>query len=280
MFLSLASHSLVDLHRERTLSYMLFFSFFLHLVFFSMVALISPRPVSPPVRFQSYQVALVSMPPRPAEQPMAPVVAPIETNTPPVENEVKQETVSVIKTIKNAEPAPVATVPNVETMPPLESDPKIAPAPSVPVPAEGTPTGTSSLEREKTVSTPVAPTDATATASVGIVGGEGAGQSGLAAPGPLFQFPYYLRAIESKISAQWAPPPTKKQTGTVVVIVGFTVKRNGQIEAIAIEESSGNSFFDTSALRAIFNASPLSPLPKGITEDLRVHFRFAMGVGS
>lgn len=96
----------------------------------------------------------------------------------------------------------------------------------------------------------------------------------------LFKFPYYLRSIENKISGQWAPPPALQEE-IVGAVVQFSVNRRGRIESVEIEKSSGNSQFDQAALRAVYNANPLPPLPEGLTEDpLKVHFSFTLQRGS
>ncbi|TAK00697.1 MAG: TonB C-terminal domain-containing protein [Candidatus Manganitrophaceae bacterium] len=97
----------------------------------------------------------------------------------------------------------------------------------------------------------------------------------------LFKFPYYLKSIENKISGQWAPPPSLLQEEIVGAIVQFNVTRRGLIESVEIEKSSGNTQFDQAALRAVYNASPLPPLPEGLTDDpLKVHFSFTVQRGS
>ena len=91
-----------------------------------------------------------------------------------------------------------------------------------------------------------------------------------------FPFTYYLRAVEQKISSGWDPvvhgiPPG--ETGEVVI--AFRILRDGSIEKPVVERSSGLSFFDQSALRAVIGAAPLPPLPESFPEDsLGIHFGF------
>lgn len=117
-----------------------------------------------------------------------------------------------------------------------------------------------------------------ATGSVA-TGGGGTGSGSLNAS--LFKFPFYLKSLENKISGQWSPPPVLLQEGIFGAIVQFSVTRKGSIEFVEIEKSSGNSQFDQAALRAVYNASPLPPLPEGLTDDLlKVHFSFSLQRGS
>lgn len=90
-----------------------------------------------------------------------------------------------------------------------------------------------------------------------------------------FKFPYYLQSIENKISGKWIPPFAHQAGRKVSAVVRFTVKKNGAIELIEVETPSGNNFFDEAAMRAIYGANPLPPLPRGFSEDtLMVHFTF------
>jgi TonB family protein len=62
-------------------------------------------------------------------------------------------------------------------------------------------------------------------------------------------------------------------------VVSFQLNRSGRIEreSVKIEQSSGNSFYDQAALRAIYEADPLPPWPEGLhTDSLRIYFRFEL----
>jgi TonB family protein len=84
----------------------------------------------------------------------------------------------------------------------------------------------------------------------------------------------YLKQVQSKISKRWAPPHAASAGGESAVIL-FEIDREGQIKEPSIEKSSGNAVYDQSALRAVIEASPFSPLPPEFTApSLRVHFRF------
>jgi len=92
--------------------------------------------------------------------------------------------------------------------------------------------------------------------------GTGTGRGGGA-----FFFPSYLQKIDSKIRWHWAPPPMR--SGEDSLVVQFVIKKDGGIDkrSVEVKESSGNIFFDQAALRAVFAAHPLPPLPKAYTED-------------
>ena len=97
------------------------------------------------------------------------------------------------------------------------------------------------------------------------------GQNGLS------NYPYYSQAIQNKISAEWSPPLFSRVSvdkREIISVIGFIVQRNGRTNSVEVEKSSGNRFYDESALRAVYNANPLPPLPREMTEDQRVHFEF------
>ncbi len=85
---------------------------------------------------------------------------------------------------------------------------------------------------------------------------------GVLSGGTSFFFPNYLQKVDQKIRWQWAPPPVASSGDKLVI--RFVVKKDGSIDksSVSIEESSGNHFFDQSAMRAVYAAHPLPPLPK------------------
>lgn len=91
-----------------------------------------------------------------------------------------------------------------------------------------------------------------------------------------FPFTYYLRAVEQKISGAWDPVVQGVPVGeTRQVVIAFRILRDGSIEKPTVEKSSGMSFFDQSALRAVLRAAPLPPLPEAFPDDsLGIHFGF------
>ncbi len=72
-----------------------------------------------------------------------------------------------------------------------------------------------------------------------------------------FKFPYYEISLRNKIERNWSPPPLIRGSSWVRVVIG----RNGKILSTEIIETSGNSFFDQAALRAIYLSDPFPPLP-------------------
>jgi protein TonB len=88
-----------------------------------------------------------------------------------------------------------------------------------------------------------------------------------------FPFAWYLRTIQDKITARWAPPPGSLEGQHVVVV--FEIGRDGRASNVAVEKRSGNAAYDLAALRAVTDASPFPPLPAEFKEPLlRIHLGF------
>ena len=88
-----------------------------------------------------------------------------------------------------------------------------------------------------------------------------------------FPFPYYLVQVQNLIERNWRAPFSGQ--GQRAATVYFKISRSGEVEDVKIEQSSGNALFDQAAMRAVYYASPLPPLPadSGL-QSLGVHFDF------
>ena len=69
----------------------------------------------------------------------------------------------------------------------------------------------------------------------------------------------YYALITEEIWSEWIPPDYGA-TG-LEVIISIKINRDGKVISREIEKSSGNTFFDRSASKAISKASPLPPPP-------------------
>ncbi len=104
------------------------------------------------------------------------------------------------------------------------------------------------------------------------LGGGGRGTSGPAIPSD-FHFTYYVERMLALIESRWYKPPVT--TGTEA-LVRFRIARNGRVSDIVLEQSSGVPTFDRAALRALYAANPLPPLPPAYRKpSLTVHLRFS-----
>ncbi|WDT74117.1 MAG: TonB family protein [Candidatus Manganitrophus sp.] len=292
------------LRRAEGLSKMMVLSLVLHVAFFSFALYGRSFLGFSPSAFQSYQVTLVppssappmasiapapraTVPAAPVSRPPSPPVAPPAEASKPLSSKgvppVKEDPerlqdwwkkkagsikIPTVQKPKNdpAPPAPAQTV----------KRPMATPAPVETNPA--TPQGETAAPPQ-----PVAPSTSAPSAAPS----QEASNPSLIATGSaslntsLFKYPYYLKSLENKISGQWSPPPVLLDERIVGAVVQFNVTRRGSIESVEIEKSSGNSQFDQAALRAVYNANPLPPLPEGLSEDpLKVHFSFTLQKGS
>lgn len=88
-----------------------------------------------------------------------------------------------------------------------------------------------------------------------------------------FRFTYYVQRMLTLIESRWYKPPVPPGT---TARVRFTILRSGQVTGIALEASSGVPSFDRAALRALYAANPLPPLPPGYARSsITVHLTFA-----
>lgn len=105
--------------------------------------------------------------------------------------------------------------------------------------------------------------------------------AGPAVSGPVvdisnFKYDYYLGVIRNKIDSRWSQPVAYSQVKQA--LIEFTIHRNGEIGNIRVSESSGDHYFDQTALRAVSLSNPFPPLPRGYKEDLlKVRYRFIFG---
>lgn len=294
----------IAFRRAEGLSKTMALSLILHVVFFSFALFGKTFWGLSPSALQSYHVTLISPPSAPQPAPSTPSVAPAPTPTAPA-------------ALPSRPPSPPAAAPKPlpsKGAPPVKEDPerlqdwwkkkagsikippvqqpKSNPTPpataqtikkpmATPTPVETNPT----VPQKEEAAAPSAPSHPAAPSTSGP--SQEASNSSVVATGSaslnasLFKFPYYLKSLENKISGQWSPPPVLLDSQIVGAIVQFNVTRRGSIESVEIEKSSGNSQFDQAALRAVYNANPLPPLPEGLSEDpLKVHFSFTLQRGS
>lgn len=172
--------------------------------------------------------------------------------------------------------------------PPATAVPKpsaVATAPPAP-PVESRKASADAMRSEKSPSTPVPtppPPPSEAAAGGGSGGTAGGGGRGLSVGGETgaggagipsdFRFAYYVDRMLALVESRWYKPVVPAGTRARV---GFVILKDGRLESIRLEESSGNSSFDRAALRAIYAANPLPPLPPAYGKpSLTVHLSFS-----
>jgi protein TonB len=124
--------------------------------------------------------------------------------------------------------------------------------------------------------TPVPTPEAEETGPAGTGGGISLGEGdGARTPGiPAdFHFTYYIERMLALIESRWYKPAVPDGTNA---LLRFRIHRDGKVDRIELEESSGSPTFDRAALRAMYAANPLPPLPPAYAPDtLTVHLRFS-----
>ena len=102
--------------------------------------------------------------------------------------------------------------------------------------------------------------------AAGSSGGEGGGDARVNA---------YYRVIWLRIKGQWALPVGMIPKTALESVISITILRTGAVTEVRFEKSSGNRYFDESAMKAIQKANPLPPLPDWLTgNNLNLGIRF------
>ena len=86
----------------------------------------------------------------------------------------------------------------------------------------------------------------------------------------------YMQQVEKKIKSNWHPP---REGLSQVVIVKFTIWKNGEVSNIEVLKSSNISAVDKAAMNAIKLSSPFKPLPKEYQKkSVPIEFTFSYNV--
>jgi protein TonB len=110
-----------------------------------------------------------------------------------------------------------------------------------------------------------------------IGGGEGPGGPGYGAGGLAnFPYTYYLNIITDRVSSNWFSSLVDPGiSGSFQTIVYFQIEKSGQVSDIKIEQSSGVTPLDLSAVRAVKASAPFPPLPRAYDDTyLGIHLIF------
>ncbi|MBS0171496.1 MAG: TonB C-terminal domain-containing protein [Nitrospira sp.] len=88
----------------------------------------------------------------------------------------------------------------------------------------------------------------------------------------------YLRRIQSQIGRFWTAPPVDLSGRAMTVTVAFRLERDGRVNNLKIEKSSGNEYYDIAATRAVQSAVPFPPFPPDMTNPY-LDCQYTFGVG-
>lgn len=256
---------------------------FVHLLAL-VAALVLPRLSPPPEPIEFVPVTLLPAQALGVPRP-APPQPPAATPTPPAP---KPEAPAPA-------PEPPAPEPEAPTIPVREPEkPKPTPRQEAPVPAERKPErrepprpepratrpdpapARPSPRPSSSPAAPAVPSSPAAPSETGDQAGRRGGATGTPlgttafgsrVPGldPDFTYGYYIDRLLAAIDGNWTRP---RVDGSVRTIVSFRIERDGSLaEPPTIRESSGYNAFDLAALRAVQNAAPFPPLPRGYRND-------------
>ncbi|HWE52099.1 MAG TPA: TonB family protein [Bryobacteraceae bacterium] len=90
------------------------------------------------------------------------------------------------------------------------------------------------------------------------------------------RFGGYSDLIVDRISQHWVRAGVQALPSQVAT-VSFTIARNGTVTNVQVSQPSGSYLLDTSAKRAVLDASPLPPLPAEFTKnDATVELKFQL----
>jgi TonB family protein len=78
------------------------------------------------------------------------------------------------------------------------------------------------------------------------------------------RYGWYIEAVKNRIYGnwqQWTIDAAARASRTMHCAITFTINRDGSLKDIHLSESSGNSSYDNSALRAVLSSDPVTKLP-------------------
>jgi len=92
----------------------------------------------------------------------------------------------------------------------------------------------------------------------------------------------YWGRVWSKIDREWIAPQVDVRSGRPLrVILAFRIERQGGVKNLAIEQSSGNEYYDLAAKRAVLDATPLPPFASNMPEPFYdIQFQFTVNLDS
>ena len=226
-------------------------AFALHAAVAVAVALTARAGPSRRVHLPAVSVRIVRPEPRPAARSGPPSPAPVAASTPAPRATAKPQPTTLAATPKPARKR--TTVPQKAASADAMAAPHSTPAPP-PTPAPQ-------------------PAAAPGAGEGGLSLGGGDTSSGQSALPADFQFTFYVERMLALIESHWYKPPVAHGTRA---LVRFRIAASGRLEAIELEDSSGVPSFDRSALRALYAANPLPPLPPAYGKpSVTVHLTFS-----
>lgn len=276
-----------DFGTSGQLAFALFLSAVAHAIFFAALigfSLWSPRHK---MVVPGYKVDLVTLSPSTSASPLppGPPAQPVEPEKPkqaePEKPKPADEKPAPEPVVKTAPPAPKKMKAEPEAKNKKADAPKKIMAKTDDSPKkesrkeeeEPEPKKTKHLSPIETASIPPGPRGSASSSSAAPRPSGGGG--GLVTEGLAFPHTWYLQILERKANENWITHGIIIAGNKSDPVVRFDILKNGRVEGLELEKSSGNDALDESALAAISKASPFPQLPADYGSDhLTVHFTF------
>ncbi len=198
-----------------------------------------------------------------------------QTQAPPAKKETLRDLTTPQKAQPEEKPAMRYPVEKPKREPKVKSEKKAAITKPEPTPADKTDqTGTS----ESATGGQGVGTGLRIGGGGGPGGGFGPGGAGFGPGGGLANFPFtwYLNLITERVSSNWFTSLVDPGvSGSFQTIIYFRIEKSGQITDVKIEQPSGVTPLDLSAIRAVKASAPFPPLPREYDEAyLGIHLIF------
>jgi TonB family protein len=99
-------------------------------------------------------------------------------------------------------------------------------------------------------------------------GQSGAGQVGIGPNSPLgTRLGWYAEIVRQRIAQQWVTNGLDSRSQQGPAVVSFVIMRDGTIRNVQVVQTSGNPNIDSTAQRAVYQASPLPQLPPQVSDS-------------
>lgn len=211
--------------------------------------------LSKPVRFVPTRTLAVRLQSAGSLRGHAVDLAPAPAPAPPPEEAAKPK---ILKPPDEVPPAPTEKA----KLLPAKEDKK-----NPPLPAYSDPKGRAKTSTAPPPSASPAPESSSGSGSgtgTAPEGGAGTGVGGLKFDQPGFNYPYYYERVKIAIETNWFKPASSIPTSPVV---HFVIQKDGTITDATLVTSSGLTYVDRAAMRAVMAASPLPPLPSDFSSS-------------
>jgi TonB family protein len=90
------------------------------------------------------------------------------------------------------------------------------------------------------------------------------------------RFGAYAELLRARITQFWVRAGLDPRSQRDPAVVSVVIEQDGKVRNIQLVQTSGNPAIDDSALRALYQANPLPPLPQGLRPSFAVEFTFTL----